>query len=66
MDREAMRVDCGQLDPGTVIRPEPGEWHPPYARAPRRGGARGLARRGNAIYQRAALTIGTRLAFADA
>jgi hypothetical protein len=23
-----MRIDCGQLDPGAVIRPEPGEWHP--------------------------------------
>jgi hypothetical protein len=23
-----MRVDCGQLDPGAVIRPVPGEWHP--------------------------------------
>jgi hypothetical protein len=26
--RCTMRVDCGQLDPGAVIRPEPGEWHP--------------------------------------
>ena len=24
--RCTMRVDCGQLDPGAVIRPEPGEW----------------------------------------
>ena len=23
-----MRVDCGQLDPGAVIRPVPEEWHP--------------------------------------
>jgi hypothetical protein len=23
-----MRVDCGQFDPGAVIRPVPGEWHP--------------------------------------
>ena len=23
-----MRVDCGQLDPGAVIRPVAGEWHP--------------------------------------
>jgi hypothetical protein len=23
-----LRVDCGQLDPGAVIRPDPGEWHP--------------------------------------
>jgi hypothetical protein len=26
--RCTMRVDCGQLDAGEVIRPEPGEWHP--------------------------------------
>ena len=26
--RCTMRVDCGQLDPGAVIRPEPSEWHP--------------------------------------
>src|ERR1700746_89335 len=26
--RCTMRIDCGQLDPGTVIRPEPGEWQP--------------------------------------
>jgi hypothetical protein len=26
--RCTMRVDCGQLDPGAVIRPAPGEWHP--------------------------------------
>ena len=23
-----MRVDCGQIDPGAVIRPVPGEWRP--------------------------------------
>ena len=43
--RCTMRIDCGQLDPGAVIRPEPGEWHPRMPRAPRRGGAGGLARR---------------------
>jgi hypothetical protein len=26
--RCTMRVDCRRLDPGAVIRPEPGEWHP--------------------------------------
>jgi hypothetical protein len=26
--RCATRVDCGELDPAAVIRPEPGEWHP--------------------------------------
>jgi hypothetical protein len=25
--RCTMRIDCGQLDPGAVIRPDPGEWH---------------------------------------
>jgi hypothetical protein len=23
-----MRVDCGQLDPGAVIQPVPGQWRP--------------------------------------
>jgi hypothetical protein len=26
--RCTMRVDCGELDPGAVIRLAPGEWHP--------------------------------------
>ena len=26
--RCTMRVDCGRLDPGAVIRPDPGGWHP--------------------------------------
>ena len=26
--RCTMRVDCGQPEPGAVIRPVPGEWHP--------------------------------------
>jgi hypothetical protein len=59
-----MRVDCGQLDPGAVIRPEPGEWHP---RMPERLDDEELAdwRAGrNAVYQLAALTIGARLAVA--
>jgi hypothetical protein len=60
--RCTMRVDCGQLDPDAVIRPEPGEWHP---RMPARLDEEELAdwRAGrNAVYQLAALTIGTRLA----
>jgi hypothetical protein len=41
--RCTMRVDCGELNPGAVIRPDPGEWHP---RMPERlDEARGLARR---------------------
>jgi len=64
--RCTMRIDCGQLDPVAVIRPEPGEWQP---RMPKSLDADELAdwRAGrNAVYQLAALTIGTRLAVADA
>jgi hypothetical protein len=63
--RCTMRVDCGQLDPDTVIRPATGEWHP---RMPERLDEEELAdwRAGrNAVYQLAALTIGARLAVAD-
>ena len=63
--RCTMRVDCGRLDPGMVIRPEPGEWHP---RMPDRLDEKELAdwRAGrDAIYQLAALTVGVRLAVAD-
>jgi hypothetical protein len=60
--RCTMRVDCGQLDHGAVIRPIPGEWQP---RMPEQLGEDELAdwRPGrNAVYQLAALTIGARLA----
>ena len=63
--RCTIRIDCGQLDPGAVIRSEPGEWHP-YI--PERLNDEELAdwRAGrNAIYQLAALTVGARLAVAD-
>jgi hypothetical protein len=63
--RCTMRVDCGQIDPGSVIRPVAGEWHP---HIPQRLNKEELAdwRAGrNAIYQLAALTIGARLAVAD-
>ena len=63
--RCTMRVDCGQLHPGAVIRSEPGEWHP-YM--PERLDEEELAdwRAGrNAIYQLAALTVGARLAIAE-
>ena len=62
--RCTMRIDCGQLDPGAVIRPDPGEWHP---RMPERLDEEELAdwRAGrNAVYQFAALTVGARLAAA--
>ena len=59
-----MRVDCGPLDPGAVIRPVPGEWHP---HMPLRLDELADWRAGrNAVYQLAALTIGARLAVADA
>jgi hypothetical protein len=61
-----MRVDCSQLDPGAVIRPVSSEWHP---RMPERLDEEELAdwRAGrNAVYQLAVLTIGARLAVADA
>ena len=63
--RCTMRVDCGRLDPGTVIRPDPGEWLP---RMPERLDEEELAdwRAGrDAVYQLAALTIGARFAVAD-
>jgi hypothetical protein len=63
--RCTMRVDCGQLDPGAVIRPEPGECQP---RIPERLDEEELAdcRAGrNAVFQLAALTIGARLTGAD-
>ena len=64
--RCTLRVDCGQLDPGAVIRPAPGEWHP---RMPEHLDDEELAdwhAGRNAVYQLAALTVGARLAAADA
>ena len=64
--RCTLRVDCGELDPDAVIRPVGGEWHP---HIPERLDDEELAdwRAGrNAVYQLAALTIGARLAVADA
>jgi hypothetical protein len=61
-----LHVDCGQLDPGAVIRPVPGEWQPPM---PERLDDEELAdwRAGrDAAYQLGALTIGACLAVADA
>jgi hypothetical protein len=64
--RCTMRIDCSRLDPDVVIRPEPGEWHP---RMPAQLDEEELAdwRAGrSAVYQLAALTVGARLAVADA
>jgi hypothetical protein len=60
-----MRIDCSQLEPGTVIRPVPGEWHP---HMPAQLDEEELAdwRAGRAaVYELAALTVGMRLAVAD-
>jgi hypothetical protein len=60
-----MRVDCGQLEPGTVIRPVAGEWDPEI---PTRLNEEELAdwRAGRyAMCQLAGLTIGARLAVAE-
>jgi hypothetical protein len=64
--RCTMRINCGELDPGAVIRPVPGEWHP---HMPERLDEAELAdwhAGRSAVYQLAALTIGARLAVADA
>src|SRR5690349_7632810 len=61
-----MRIDSSQLEPGTVIRAIPGEWHP---HMPAQLDEEELAdwRAGRAaVYQLAALTVGARLAVADA
>jgi hypothetical protein len=61
-----MRIDCGELDPRAVIRSVPGDWHP---HMPAQLDEEELAdwRAGRAaVYQLAALTIGTRIAIADA
>jgi hypothetical protein len=50
--RCTMRVDCGQLEPGAVIRPVPGEWHP---RMPERLDEEELAE--NFPFQRASLSL---------
>jgi hypothetical protein len=42
--RCTMHVDCGELDPGAVIRPVPGRMAPAHPGTPRRRGACGLAR----------------------
>ena len=63
--RAGRPAPCGRLDPGVVIRPELGEWHP---RMPDRLDEEELAdwRAGrDAIYQLAALTVGARLAVSD-
>jgi len=61
-----MCINCGELDPAAVIRPDPGEWHP---RMPDRLDENELAdwRAGrNAVYQLAAPTLAPASRVADA
>jgi hypothetical protein len=60
-----MRVDCGQLEPGVVIRPVAGEWHPHMPKSLDEDELADWQAGRNAVYQLAALTIGARLAVAD-
>jgi hypothetical protein len=63
--RCTMRVDCGQIDPGAVIRPVLGKWQPHVpGRLDEAELADWLTGR-NAVYQLAAMTIGARLTVAD-
>ncbi len=64
--RCTIRVDCSQLDPGAVIQPVPGEWHPLMPERLDEDELADWQAGRNAIYQLAALTIGARLAVADA
>jgi hypothetical protein len=64
--RCTMRIDCGQLDPQSVIRPVMGEWHPHIPEHLDEGELADWRAGRDAVYQLAALTIGERLAVADA
>ena len=64
--RCTMRIDCGELNPSAVIRPVPGEWHPHMPQSLDEEELADWRAGRNAIYQLAALTIGARLAVADA
>src|SRR5215471_21620286 len=63
--RCTMRVDCGRLDPGVVIQPIRGEWHPHMPDRLDEGELADWRAGRDAVYQLAAHTIGGRLAVAD-
>ena len=63
--RCTMRVYCGDLDPGAVIQPIRGEWHPHMPKSLDEEELADWRAGRNAVYQLAALTIGARLAVAD-
>src|ERR1700740_437252 len=63
--RCTMRVACGQLDPGAVIRAEPGERNPRMAQGLDEEELADWRAGRNAVHQLAALTIGACLAVSD-
>ena len=63
--RCTMRINCGELDPAKVIRPVLGEWQPHLPESLDEEELADWRSGRNAVYQLAALTVGTRLAVAD-
>ena len=63
--RCTMRINCGALDPGAVIRPVMGEWQPHMPKSLDEEELADWRAGRNAVYQLAALTVGARLAVAD-
>ena len=63
--RRTMRVYCGDLDPGAVIQPIRGEWHPHMPKSLDEEELADWRAGRNAVYQLAAHTIGARLAVVD-
>jgi len=63
--RCTMRINCGELEPGAVIRPVMGEWQPHMPKSLDEEELADWRAGRNAVYQLAAHTIGVRLAVAD-
>ena len=63
--RCTMRINCGELEPGAVIRPVMGEWQPHMPTSLDEEELADWRAGRNAVYQLAAHTIGARLAVAD-
>jgi hypothetical protein len=63
--RCTMRINCGQLDPAAVIRPIRGEWQPHMPESLDQDELADWRAGRDAVYQLAALTLGSRLAVAD-
>ena len=60
-----MRIDCGELEPGAVLRPVMGEWQPHMPKSLDEDELADWRAGRNAVYQLAAHTIGVRLGVAD-